>query len=90
MKEISESFIGKKVSKAVVTGGNLSAKLANDLAQTTPSHFAVPACFNDSQRQATKNAGVIAGFKFLRIINESTAGALLEHAVGRPTLGLPL
>ena len=36
----------------------------------------VPAYFNDSQRQATKNAGEIAGLKVLRIINEPTAAAL--------------
>ncbi len=35
-----------------------------------------PAYFNDSQRQATKEAGVIAGFEVLRIINEPTAAAL--------------
>src|SRR5581483_3298315 len=36
----------------------------------------VPAYFNDSQRQATKDAGKIAGFEVLRIINEPTAAAL--------------
>lgn len=36
----------------------------------------VPAYFNDSQRQATKDAGTIAGIKVLRIINEPTAAAL--------------
>jgi molecular chaperone DnaK len=36
----------------------------------------VPAYFNDSQRQATKDAGQIAGLKFLRIINEPTAASL--------------
>ncbi|CAN1844737.1 Heat shock 70 kDa protein BIP2 [Linum perenne] len=36
----------------------------------------VPAYFNDTQRQATKEAGRIAGLKILRIINEPTAGAL--------------
>ncbi|KAJ9578045.1 hypothetical protein L9F63_025094 [Diploptera punctata] len=36
----------------------------------------VPAYFNDAQRQATKNAGVIAGLNVLRIINEPTAAAL--------------
>ncbi|MES1244332.1 MAG: molecular chaperone DnaK [Acidobacteriota bacterium] len=42
----------------------------------------VPAYFNDSQRQATKDAGKIAGLEVLRIINEPTAAALaygLEH-----------
>ncbi|CAI0388211.1 unnamed protein product [Linum tenue] len=36
----------------------------------------VPAYFNDSQRRATKDAGIIAGLNVLRIINEPTAGAL--------------
>jgi heat shock protein 1/8 len=36
----------------------------------------VPAYFNDSQRQATKDAGIIAGLNVLRIINEPTAAAL--------------
>ena len=36
----------------------------------------VPAYFNDSQRQATKDAGKIAGLKVERIINEPTAAAL--------------
>lgn len=36
----------------------------------------VPAYFNDSQRQATKDAGQIAGLKVERIINEPTAAAL--------------
>ena len=36
----------------------------------------VPAYFNDSQRQATKNAGTISGLNILRIINEPTAAAI--------------
>ena len=36
----------------------------------------VPAYFNDSQRQATKDAGVISGLEVLRIINEPTAAAI--------------
>jgi molecular chaperone DnaK len=55
LKEAAESYLGHKVSKAVIT---------------------VPAYFNDSQRQATKDAGQIAGLKVERIINEPTAGAL--------------
>jgi len=55
MKETAEQFLGRKVSKAVVT---------------------VPAYFNDAQRQATKDAGKIAGLDVQRIINEPTAAAL--------------
>ena len=36
----------------------------------------MPAYFNDSQRQATKDAGAIAGLEVLRIINEPTAAAI--------------
>ena len=36
----------------------------------------VPAYFNDAQRQATKDAGIIAGLNVLRIINEPTAAAI--------------
>ncbi|KAJ0965010.1 hypothetical protein J5N97_026148 [Dioscorea zingiberensis] len=55
MKETAEAYLGKSVSKAVIT---------------------VPAYFNDAQRQATKDAGRIAGLDVLRIINEPTAAAL--------------
>ena len=42
----------------------------------TEAVITVPACFNDSQRQATKDAGTIAGLNVRRIINEPTAAAL--------------
>jgi molecular chaperone DnaK len=42
----------------------------------TDTVITVPAYFNDAQRQATKDAGAIAGFNVLRIINEPTAAAL--------------
>ena len=42
----------------------------------TQAVITVPAYFNDSQRQATKNAGQIAGLEVLRIINEPTAASL--------------
>ena len=48
----------------------------------------VPAYFNDAQRQATKDAGKIAGLEVLRIINEPTAAALaygLEKKKARPS-----
>lgn len=44
--------------------------------KVTDAVITVPAYFNDSQRQATKDAGVIAGVNVLRIINEPTAAAL--------------
>jgi molecular chaperone DnaK len=56
-------------------------KLADDASKylgekVTSAVITVPAYFNDSQRQATKNAGKIAGLDVLRIINEPTAAAL--------------
>lgn len=42
----------------------------------------VPAYFNDAQRQATKDAGTIAGLNVLRIINEPTAAAI-AYGLGR-------
>jgi len=55
LKETAESFLGQKVTRAVVT---------------------VPAYFNDAQRQATKDAGTIAGLTVERVINEPTAAAI--------------
>jgi molecular chaperone DnaK len=56
-------------------------KLVNDASnylgeRVTKAVITVPAYFNDSQRQATKDAGKIAGLDVLRIINEPTAAAL--------------
>src|SRR5437867_2724463 len=56
-------------------------KLAEDATKyvgekVTEAVITVPAYFNDAQRQATKDAGQIAGLKVLRIINEPTAAAL--------------
>lgn len=44
--------------------------------EVTNAVVTVPAYFNDSQRQATKDAGLIAGLNVLRIINEPTAAAM--------------
>lgn len=49
----------------------------------------VPAYFNDSQRQATKDAGTISGLNVLRIINEPTAAAIaygLDKKVGNQSV----
>ena len=57
--------------------GKLKAAAESYLGQTvTQAVITVPAYFNDSQRQATKDAGRIAGLEVLRIINEPTAAAL--------------
>ncbi len=47
----------------------------------TDAVITVPAYFNDAQRQATKEAGQIAGLNVLRIINEPTSAALAYHLV---------
>ena len=44
--------------------------------KVTQAVITVPAYFNDAQRQATKDAGVIAGLNVLRVINEPTAAAI--------------
>ena len=53
----------------------------------TKAVITVPAYFNDSQRQATKDAGLIAGLEVLRIINEPTA-ASLAYGLQKKTQGL--
>ncbi|MPV85876.1 molecular chaperone DnaK [Ostreibacterium oceani] len=71
---------GKKMSPQELSAKTLMKmkKTAEDyLGQTvTEAVITVPAYFNDSQRQATKDAGKIAGLNVLRIINEPTAAAL--------------
>ncbi|KAK9748913.1 hypothetical protein RND81_02G089600 [Saponaria officinalis] len=49
----------------------------------------VPAYFSDSQRQATKNAGIIAGLNVMRIINEPTAAAI-AYCLGKKAAGFDL
>ncbi|MEV4509241.1 molecular chaperone DnaK [Dactylosporangium sp. NPDC049525] len=71
---------GKQVSPEEVSA-QILRKLADDAAKylgekVTEAVVTVPAYFNDAQRQATKDAGRIAGLEVLRIINEPTAAAL--------------
>ncbi|MDR2566962.1 MAG: molecular chaperone DnaK [Bifidobacteriaceae bacterium] len=65
-QEISARILGKLKTDAEAYLGE----------KVTDAVITVPAYFNDAQRQATKEAGEIAGLKVLRIINEPTAAAL--------------
>ena len=72
---LDKQFSPEEVSAQVLR------KLAEDAGKylgenVTQAVITVPAYFNDSQRQATKDAGKIAGLEVLRIINEPTAAAL--------------
>jgi molecular chaperone DnaK len=73
-------IMGKQYSPEEISAQVLR-KLADDAAKylgekVTEAVITVPAYFNDAQRQATKDAGKIAGLNVLRIINEPTAAAL--------------
>ncbi len=83
--EGSESVIKLKLGDKVMTPPEVSAhvlrKLKEDAeevlgADVTQAVITVPAYFNDAQRQATKDAGRIAGLEVLRLVNEPTAAAL--------------
>lgn len=72
---LNKQFAPEEISAQVLR------KLADDASsylgqKVTQAVVTVPAYFNDSQRQATKDAGKIAGLEILRIINEPTAAAL--------------
>ena len=76
------AFILQKMKEAA------EAKLGETVTQAV---ITVPAYFNDAQRQATKDAGKIAGLEVLRIINEPTAAALaygLDKKAGAKTIAV--
>ncbi len=80
-----DDLVKVKVREKTYTPPEVSAMILADLKKTAEDYLGekieravitVPAYFNDSQRQATKDAGEIAGLKVDRIINEPTAAAL--------------
>ncbi len=81
----SESVIKLRLGEKVMTPPEVSAHILRKLkedaeevlgADVTQAVITVPAYFNDAQRQATKDAGRIAGLEVLRLVNEPTAAAL--------------
>jgi heat shock protein 5 len=70
-----QTFAAEEISAMVLTK---MKNIAEDFLGTTVTHavVTVPAYFDDSQRQSTKDAGTIAGLTVLRIINEPTAAAI--------------
>jgi molecular chaperone DnaK len=75
VKMADEWYTPEQVSAMIL--GKLKADAEKRLGEPiTQAVITVPAYFNDSQRQATKDAGKIAGLEVLRIINEPTAAAL--------------
>merc|ERR1719491_1445633 len=69
---VGKQFAPEEISAQVLR--KLSADAGKYLsAQVSKAVVTVPAYFNDSQRQATKDAGKIAGLNVLRIVNEPTA-----------------
>jgi Fe-S protein assembly chaperone HscA len=81
----SKNVIRVLLGERVFTPPEISAFILRELKNWAEAHFGetvdravitVPAYFNDAQRQATKDAGKIAGLEVLRLVNEPTAAAL--------------
>ena len=81
----SKNVIGVRLGEKVFTPPQISAFILRELKNWAEAFFGeavdravitVPAYFDDAQRQATKDAGKIAGLEVLRLVNEPTAAAL--------------
>ena len=81
----SDKVLRLRLGERIVTPPEVSAHILRKLKQdaeaalgepVTQAVITVPAYFNDAQRQATKDAGRIAGLEVLRLVNEPTAAAL--------------
>jgi molecular chaperone DnaK len=92
----SEDVVRIRIADRELTPPEISALILKELKHRAERHFGravdkavitVPAYFNDSQRQATKDAGRIAGLDVLRIVNEPTA-ACLAYGLQRKKEGL--
>ena len=74
-KEEQKTFHPEEISSMILTEMKKTAESFIG-SEVTDAVITVPAYFNDAQRQATKDAGIIAGLNVLRIINEPTAAAM--------------
>src|SRR5258707_5998962 len=88
----SKNVIRVMLGDRVFTPPEISAFILRELKNWAEAHFGepvdravitVPAYFNDAQRQATKDAGKIAGLEVLRLVNEPTAAALAYGLHGK-------